>query len=346
MIFKKKKFWGFVIAVTLLVFCFKDITLEELRLLSYRVDYLYLIPVIICSFSFYILRALRWRLIVSQQKYIKSMRAVLLYAAGQILNTVMPALTGQVGRMFLFSKKEGLRKTFIFSTILMEIIFDTVSLILFLFLTSLSFVFPDRYRTAGIIVALVAVSVIIILYVFLHYQKNLEDFGCRHFREGRPGIYITLKKFIRSFTKGLEMLKSSQHLSRSMLYSLVQWLTHILMIYFLMRSFGFGLSFPNAVVIMIINQLAVMIPITPGNAGTFEVIVSTSLSAFSIGRTDAVLFALALHVLDLIPVFIMGFVFLHSEKVSIIDIKERHEEESVFDRVSEEGTLIENEEKV
>jgi uncharacterized protein (TIRG00374 family) len=309
-------------------------------------QYIYTIPAFICAFGFYIFRALRWRLMVSQQKPLKVLRAIFLYSAGQILNAVMPVLTGQVGRIFLFSRKEGFRKTFIFSTIVLEILFDAISLILFLFVTSLSFVFPDKYRTLGIAMSVATLFGIILLYLFLHYQKNLEEFGRRRFRQRWPGFYITVKKFIRSFIKGIEMLKSSQHLFRTLLYSLMQWLTHILTIYLLMKSFGFGLSFASAVAIMIINQIAVMIPITPGNAGTFEVVVSTSLAAFSVSRSDAVLFAVTLHMFDLLPVFIMGYIFLHYERVSISEIKARHEDESVLDRLSEDGTLIENEETV
>ncbi|MCK4632537.1 MAG: flippase-like domain-containing protein [candidate division Zixibacteria bacterium] len=345
MIFKKKQFWGSLIAIALLAFCLKNITLEEMKSLSLRIDYVYLIPAVICTFAFYIFRAVRWRLMVSQQKPITIVRSILLYSAGQILNAIMPALTGQVGRMFLFAKKEGLKKTFVFSTIVLEVVFDTISLILLLLLTSVSFVFPEKYRFGGAVAAGVMVVVIIILYLILHYQRNIEEFSRRHLRDRRPGVYITAKKFIRSFTKGIEMLRSSQHLVRSMIFSLMQWLTHILAIYFLMRSFGFGLSFASAVAVMLINQIAIMIPITPGNAGTFEIVVSTSLAAFSVGSSDAVLFALALHILDLFPIFVLGYIFLHKEKVSIAEIKARHEDESVLDRLSEDGTLIDGEEQ-
>ena len=97
---------------------------------------------------------------------------------------------------------------------------------------------------------------------------------------------------------------------------------------------------------MIINTLAVMVPITPGNVGTFEVAVSTSLVAFSIGRSDAVLFALALHLLDLLPVYLLGFFFIRYEKVSLKDFKSRHKDEKILDRLTEEGTLVEKEENV
>ena len=343
--FKKKQFWGSLIAVALLIYCVKDIRLSHLEDLILRVDYLYLTLAVICSFLFIVTKGFRWKLMLSQQKEMTKWRALSLYSAGQILNIVMPMLTGQVGRMFLFSKNEGLKKSFIFSTIVLEILFDSLSLILFLLLTSIAFVFPEKYRFVSYIIASVTFVLIVILYLILHFQGNLENSMQKSLKPRWPSFYIGFKKFIRSFVKGINLLRSSQHFFGSLGYSIASWITHTLVVYFLLKSFGFELPFAAAASIMIINTLALMVPITPGNAGTFEFAVSKSLAAFSVGRADAVLFALALHLLDLIPISILGFTYLQMEKVSIREIKASHEDETIFDKVSEDGTLIENEVK-
>lgn len=345
-IFKKKQFWGSLIAVALLVYCVKDLRIADIEKLYSSLKLIYLIPAVILSFLFIITKAFRWRLMVSQQKPMKPFRALSLYSAGQILNIIMPMLTGQVGRMFLFSRNEGLKKTFIFSTIVLEIIFDSISLLIFLLLTSIAFAIPDEYRSVSYIIGGITVVVVVILYLILHYQTKIEDLTQRHYRDRWPSFYIGIKKFIRSFVKGINLLRSSQHFFSSLGYSVASWITHTLVVYFLLKSFGFDLPFAAAASIMIINTLALMIPITPGNAGTFEVAVSTSLAAFSVGRTDAVLFALALHLLDLLPIGILGYIYLHLEKVSIKDIKQKHQDDNMFDKVSEDGTLIDSEEKV
>lgn len=341
--YKKKQFWGSLIAVALLIFCVKDIRIADMRDLSGRVNYLFLVLSVICSFLFILTKGYRWKLMLSQQKQMKAWRALSLYSAGQILNIVMPMLTGQVGRMFLFSKNEGLKKSFIFSTIVLEILFDSLSLILFLLLTSIAFVFPEEYRYVSYIIASITFVLIVILYLILHFQCKIEDGMQKTFKPRWPSFYIGLKKFIRSFVKGINLLKSSQHFFGSLGYSVASWITHALVVYFLLKAFGFELPFAAAASIMIINTLALMIPITPGNAGTFELAVSTSLAAFGVGRADAVLFALALHILDLLPISILGYTYLHMEKVSISEIKAEHEDENMFDKVSEDGSLVENE---
>jgi len=340
---KKKQFWGTMFGLVLLTYCVKDIRLSELESLLYRVNVYYLLAALVAGFLFVALKGLRWRLMISQQKHLTIQRVVTLYAAGQFLSIVMPALTGQVGRVMLFSRKEDLRKTYVFSTIVLEVLFDGISLIVFMFVTSLAFAFPSEYRYLSFVVAGSTVGALVLLYLILQYQDNLENIAHRRLRARWPGIYITSRKFIRSFTKGIEMLRSSQHMFGTLAFSLASWTSHMLVVWFLFLAFGLSLPFATAAVVMIINTIVLMIPITPGNAGTFEVAVSTSLAAFSVGRSDAVLFALALHLVDLLPVFCFGYLFMYLEKLSLKEIKVVHEEDIILDRIDEEGAFIEEE---
>jgi len=117
-----------------------------------------------------------------------------------------------------------------------------------------------------------------------------------------------------------------------------------MVVWFLIMAFGFKVPFATAAVVMVINTIALMVPITPGNAGTFEFAVSHSLAAFpEVGRSEAVLFALTLHILDLLPVFIFGYLFLHIEKLSLREIKAVREKDSILDRIDEEGAFVEKE---
>ena len=345
MIWKKKKFWGTLIAVALLAYCVKDISLADLEDLSHRINIFYLVPAVICTFVFVALKGLRWRIMVLPQKRLGMVHSVTLYSAGQIVNIVMPALTGQLGRIFLFAKVEGLRKTFVFSTIVLEVLFDAITLLLFLLLTSLAFAFPEQYRSASYVISIATVAAVILLYVMLHFQNQLEAMGKHLFRNRWPGFYISVKKFMRSFTKGIELLRSSQNLAATLLLSIGYWAAHVFVVFFLFKSFGLGLPLAAAAVVMLINTLALMVPITPGNAGTFEVAVSTSLAAFSVPKSDAVMFALALHLLDILPLWVMGAGFLRLKKVSIKEIKSQHEDQRMFQSVSENGTLLDTEEE-
>lgn len=342
-IWKKKQFWGGIIGVALLAYCLKDIKPAEIRLLAERVNLYFLIPALLAAILYIYLRAMRWRSIIGQVRKVPAFHCLTLYAAGQTLGMLMPALTGQVGRVMLFSKKASLRKTFVFSTLVLEILFDAISLIVFMFVTSLAFVFPSEYRYLSFVVAGGTVIVLMVLYFILHNQERLDSLCRRRLRHRWPGVYISTKKFMRSFTKGIELLRSSHHIAGAMVYSMASWTVHMFVIWFLIKSFGFQVPFAAASVIMIVNTIVLMVPITPGNAGTFEFAVSASLAAFGVGRSDAVLFALALHMIDIIPVVLFGGLFMRAGDISIRQIKAKHEEDTIIDRIDEDGTFIEEE---
>ncbi|MBD3256969.1 flippase-like domain-containing protein [candidate division GN15 bacterium] len=342
---KKKQFWGTLIGLALLAYCVKDIRLSEIEALLDRVNPYWVILTIVTSFVFIASKALRWRLAVSTNKDIPIWRSITLYSAGQFLGIVMPALTGQVGRVILFAKKEQLRKTFVFSTIVLEVLFDAITMILFMFLTSLAFAFPENYRFMSYVVAGVTVGAVVILYLLVHYREKVENLNRRLSRDRWPGMYVVITKFLRSFCKGIELLRSSQHVFGCLAYSLVIWTLHVLVVWFLMLSFGLELPLAAAAVVMIINTIILMIPITPGNAGTFETAVSWSLAAFSVGRTDAVLFALALHIIDLLPVVTCGLFFFKVDRAALREIRERHKDDDLLDRLDDEGSYVEEEEE-
>jgi len=341
MIWKKKQFWGIIIALALLAFCLKDVRVAEVRALLSRLDFVKLIPAVIGALLFMLFRGMRWRLMVQPHKDFKMLHALSLYSAGQMLNMAMPMLTGQVGRMFLFNRRAGLKKTIVFSTVILEVLFDAIALITFLILISLAFAFPEKYRAAGIAISSLTVIALIVLYVILHYRDNLDGFLRKNCRKRWPGFYITIHKFLMSFTKGIEMLKSTQHMAGCLMYSFLSWGMHTISIYYLLNAFGLHLPIATAATIMVVNTIAMMVPITPGNAGTFEIAVSRSLTAFSVGRSDAVLFALALHLMDMLPIFLLGFYFTRIEHISLREIKkEVHQEASLLDKISEEGEFV------
>ena len=341
---KKKQFWGSIIAIILLAYCVKDISITQIKVMYQSVKFYFLIPAVLFSFGMIIFRAVRWRVILEKTKKVGLFRIISLYSAGQVVNISMPALTGQVGRLLLFAKKEGLSKTYVFSTIVIEVLFDAITMFLFiLFLSTATFAFPPEYRSVSIILAIGTGILIVLLYLILHFEKQIGVLGKKILRGRWPGVYITLKRFSKSFTKGISLLRSSQHFFRTFMYSVASWISHALLIYFLFKAFGFELPIIAAVVVMVLNTLALMIPITPGNAGTFELVVVAALLAYGIPKSDAVLFALALHILDFIPIFIMGLFFLRSEKVDFKEIQKQSEKEEILDRVDD---LVSEEQKI
>ncbi len=335
---KKKQFWGSIVAFAILAYVIRDISLQDVTNLIDRVDYQFVALALASQFVVIMTKAFRWKTIVEKAKRLSYIRVVPLFSAGQVINILLPALTGQAGRILLFARKADLSKTFVLSTVVIEVLFDSISLLICIgLLSTATIVFPRQYEHISYILTAATLVLFMLLYLILIFDRKFEDFYRRRFRDKWPSIYVGIRRFHRSFTKGISLLKSSKYLVSTLGASLLSWLFHAAVIYFLFLSFGFKLPLISAVVIMVINTVALMVPITPGNAGTFELAVAAPLLAFNIGRTDAVMFALALHIVDFLPIMLMGSLFIHTERLSLKEIGQAGEEDRELLRSLETG---------
>ncbi len=103
--------------------------------------YIYIFPTIVIIFANHYLRAIRWSLLISP---VKKVSVLSLYSAimiGFMANNVLPARLGEVIRPVMIARKEKIKVSASFATVVMERIFDVLGIIviaslLFCFLPS------------------------------------------------------------------------------------------------------------------------------------------------------------------------------------------------------------------
>jgi uncharacterized protein (TIRG00374 family) len=324
-IFRKKQFWGGLIAVGILVFLFYDLDLPRTLEVARDLKLIFIIPILIATTLLVVFKAMRWKTIVSKIKKVLFWPTLSLYATSQLIAVLLPALTGQAGRVILFSRKGNFSKTYAFSTIFLEIVLDGAGLIVLMLLSSSVFVFPEEYRFISYIIGVATLILLILFYVSLHFQKQLETLGYNKLRRRSMKVFLVLRKFLRSFNEGISVMKSTDKLFVVSLLTFLSWMAHIVSIYFLFYMFNFDLPIWAAVVVIIINYLALMVPVTPGNIGSFQLAVVAGLNIFKVPKTEAVLFSVILYLVDMLPMIVLSAFFLFKEKFSISEISEDKE---------------------
>ncbi|GAB4318588.1 MAG: hypothetical protein Kow0074_07870 [Candidatus Zixiibacteriota bacterium] len=268
-----------------------------------------------------IARAFRLKYILDVQHKVGFKRIFMIYNVGQLLNQMFPALTGQVGRVVLFSRTLGITKTQSFTMVMLEVLFDGITLIMLIFGSSFLIVLPGWMVRGELVILLTCALLFGFLFWYLH----------RGLREPNPNSWIRRrlpKRVIQewenvrhSFHDGLHMLKSGRHLAAVVLMSLLSWIFHALMVLFLLWSFGFNFALWVAIVVLIVNTLAVMIPLTPGNIGTFQFACIVGLGFFGVDKDKALGFSLLLHAVEVAPVFILGLISSFSSHVDVSEFR-------------------------
>ncbi len=141
--YRRKRLFGVVAALAFLVYSFWGTDPKAIWDAFSHMRPLYLIPVLLGIIGMPLVRALRLKYILDLEQQVGQWRLFAIYNVGQMLNQMLPALTGQVGRVVLFSRTLGVTKTFAFTMVMLEVLFDGITLIMLIFSASSLFVLPD-----------------------------------------------------------------------------------------------------------------------------------------------------------------------------------------------------------
>jgi hypothetical protein len=315
---RRKRVWGTVAALGFLIGSFWGADPKEILKVFRDVHPLYLIPVILGIIGMPLARAARLKYLIDLEREVKQGRIFAIYNVGQMLNQMFPALTGQVARIVMFSRTLGITKTFAFTIVMLEVLFDGIILMMFIFGTSFLTVLPPWMVRGELNILLVCLLLFGFFYFALHRSGKKPVNPNSWLRRKLPGRVIREWDNVRtSFIAGLTMLKSGKHLIAVVLLSVLSWLAHALLVLFLLRAFGFDFALWTAMVILIVNTLAIMIPVTPGNIGTFQFACIVGLAFFGVSRDRALGFSILLHLTEVAPVFILGLISSFSQHVRV-----------------------------
>lgn len=316
---KYQRIWGPLAALLFLALCVYDLDFNLVWSAIQRVHYGYLVPSVFSCFIFALLRSQRWRMIIDPRKPISRRRIFRLFMIGQLANAALPALTGQAVRIWLLSKKEGLTKTFAFTTVVLEVVFDALSLLLLLAGFSSLLVLP-RWLVRGELAVALGITVLFVLFYF--FLRERPPVWMEKYLITIPAHRVKkLNDLYHSVSSGLAMLKSTRHLFSVFGLSLLAWLAQTGTVFFLMEAFGLEAPLEAALLVIVINTVALIIPITPGNVGTFQLACTFALSLFAVPKAEAFSFSVLLQVVDLLPVVTLGVYFLVAEHLRVRDLK-------------------------
>ncbi len=340
--------------------------------------YIYIFPAIALMFISHYFRTIRWSVLISPIKKVSLLNLFSAIMIGFMANNVLPARLGEVIRPVMIARKEKIKVSTSFATVVMERVFDILGIIviaslLFFFLPTESS--QDRkvsitgmthhaeatnvdaktkkqggkaeahssamngkretdspniliqLKKWSIIMAFLGIIATIVLFLLSLYPQKagaiLEKllFLFPHHLKDR------LVNLLHSFVSGLQVFDHKTKLIWIGVLSLIIWLLNAASVYVLCYSFDIGLSFAGACFVTVCLALAVALPQAPGFIGVFHIATQKSLDVFGVGLSSAQSFAILLWAISIIPVTIVGLLFLWREGISFGEIS--HIEEKI-----------------
>jgi uncharacterized protein (TIRG00374 family) len=262
-------------------------------------------------------RAMAWRILLREQAAYPVV--ISSEVIGYFLNTILPFRLGEIGRALALGMRSSLSFWEIFPTLVVERIFD-LAILAGLLLSTLPFVVGAQWAVTA---ALIAVGMVVVGFIVL-YTIVLKPEWAHRLYESITRPWPRLQQFGKEkldlILQGLIPLRNPIRFMFVLFWMLVTWGFSVLWNWMLVESFYPDPSLLAVGVIVGFAALGVAAPSTQGNLGVYEAAVVSAFLALDADSASGLAFALASHGLYLVMIFIMGFIALSVQRISIREI--------------------------
>ncbi len=349
---KKKIIFSLATGVALsgiaLYITFKNIPLEDLAAYLKTINYWWVIPTVIVVFTGFVLRVIRWQLLLSPVKKTPFFDAFHPLMIGFALNCLLPARIGELARPAIFCKKEKVPFSKVLATVGAERVFDIVVLLLFFAVVlgtveispNLDLTFGKYHlnkatlERVGITMLKLSIAMLALIALIIARQSHtvirrailrlpkLFFFLSNSFKENlREGLCTKLVHIFDNFASGFDILKSPKKLALCLALSLLVWIFAGISYYTLAFGCpGVEISFLEMCAVMVILCFFISLPSVPGFWGLWEAGGVFGLMIFGVSAKEAAGFTLANHVFQMVPVIVIGLISLVITGVSVAQL--------------------------
>lgn len=284
-----------------------------------------LVTVIICLLDL-VIRAVRWRLLLSGAVKGPFFLMFRLQAIGLAVNNVLFARLGELARAVLGARELGAPLPAVLASIAVERALDVAAL-LTLFVAASAGV-PELVdapvRRGALLLLAGAVGALLFLVLA---EKSLDEGGLLEVRL-RP--WPKVHHFVEQLALGAAVLKRPAAALPIVALSLALWLIDAGAYWASARALGLGslMDYKRAILVLSWAGAGAAVPAAPGAIGTFEAMVKAILMKLGAGANDAFAYALFTHMVNYILVTVIGLVFLSRIGLSLGKLQSSLEEKT------------------
>jgi uncharacterized protein (TIRG00374 family) len=308
---KQKRFWfGLAISVALLAVVFYQTDPAKIVDALQQAQYGYLIPALALYFIGVGIRAVRWHYLLRSIKPIPSGALFRTVVIGYMANDILPARMGEIVRAYILGAQAQVSKTATLVTILVERIFDGLTMVVFIVGASLLLDVADAAMNARLqIVGIVFIGVIVVLAIIAGMPNQVERIADFFVRRLPERLRERARGLTRALLDGLGALRSPGASLAIFALSLGAWLCETAM--YVVIALGFNITLPFAVFLFAtaFANLVTIAPSTPGYVGVFDWPIVYTLTRFNIDQNLATSYTLVLHAALVVPVTLLGFYY-------------------------------------
>ena len=318
------------ISLVFLDLVFSRVDLQRMMEAFRGLNYLFLLPSTALIVLSFLIRAYRWGWFFPPDQPVSFMSLLSALSIGVAANQVLPVRAGEFVRAVVLGRRERLSKVTAFATIVLERVFDGLTILFFLLLVVILIgVQSPEIHYMGVAGALFYVGAIA-AFLLVHFRESLLERWIHKLlpnslREKAVGL-------LRAFAGGLASIRTVRQLVMILVLSLCCWVVIALSFWPVLTAFDFGVPVPFYTPFLLVATvgLGLMIPAAPAGIGVVQYSCLLTLQIVFAPYTDslaadfneqAAAFSLVAHLSQVGPEIIMGLIFFLVEGLSVREVR-------------------------
>lgn len=304
---------GYSISIACLVWVYRGFNWQEELPRLRATDWTWVAIAVVADIAVYICQGYRWSVLLRPVVEIPPWRSIQSIYIGLFANEVLPLRPGEVIRAYLLSRWAGTPLSVMLSSAALERLLDGWWLLLsFVAISQLSEV-PKALEIGSwfLIVVLIAGAVIMAAAI-LHKERTHGVV-----RRNRLG------EVVHHVVEGLHVMGRSRSFPVAIAVSLLYLIMQVVPVYALIRGYDLPLGVTDAVLVLLILRMGTVLPLAPGNVGSFQALTIAGLMLCGVDRAVATGFATLLFVVVTVPLWLTGFIALIATGMRLGEIRHR-----------------------
>ncbi|MGH2851578.1 MAG: lysylphosphatidylglycerol synthase transmembrane domain-containing protein [Solirubrobacteraceae bacterium] len=275
-------------------------------------DVWWLVPAMAAFAAQTVMRAMRWRSLFAHER--RPPRGPVLSATmiGYLFNNIMPARAGEAARVVALTQRTGTPAAEIVGTAIVEHAYDVLSILIIFFCASPWLPHESWYGTAAILAGVAAVALAAVIWVLaVHGDRQLRAITRPLGR--LPGLSTErVEREAAMLAEGLSGLRERRVAVEALAWSLAAWMTSALWAWLVLIAFLPTEGFGAGLLVTCVIGLSMIIPSPPAAIGVFEAAGVLALHGYHISQSQALPYAIVLHVSNFVPLVAIGALMLHT----------------------------------
>jgi hypothetical protein len=274
------------------------------------------------------LRAVRWRSLIAAPRPIGVGSLFSATMIGFMANNVLPLRLGEFVRPWALSRREGISKSTLLATVVVERAVDMHTLLAILGVALLVHPISEateagRMTRAGAAVLVTTCVALTVFVIVLERRPRLAQAAIGRLSAPLPEpARVRVAGMLTHFVEGLGLFRDLPRLAWVLLLSFLMFGVVVLGLQASLWALGIHLPWFAGLIMLVITAIGIMVPAAPGYIGTMNVACIAGLALFGVGKDAAVPFSWFYWASQWAPVTLAGLLCLQREGLSLRSLGE------------------------